>query len=293
VIGTLTGAADFRASSRNSGRSLKTYLIKICRKVLTNRLRRRETGLNAKPQKNYQLPAIAAVAAISTPIAASVATTAASASTTTSAPASTTTAAVPATSTARPAASTGASAFRLRPRFIDDQISPAKILPVKRIHGAICVFIVIYLHERKPARLSRKTVANQIYIPGSNTDLREPLVKLLFCSGKRKITDIKLLHLPTPPVRNPTASPRSALKKSCNWSRVNNYAEPNMRPDFSGQRHPLQNSLVLQPEMIFVTGLIKTCHPDGSGPTFIFNFARVWRFWKWRRNSFVFTHHIK
>ena len=161
-----------------------------------------------------------------------------------------------------------ACAFRLRSCLVDHQISSSEILPVQRIYGAVCIFIIIYLHERKSARLSRKTVANQIHIAGGHTYLGEPLVELLFCSGKRKIADIKLLHLPTPPVRNPTASPRSALKENCNWSRVNNYAAPNMRPNFSGQRHPLQNLLDLQPEMLFVTRLLKACHSDQSDPTF-------------------------
>jgi hypothetical protein len=153
-----------------------------------------------------QLPAISAVSAIPTAVAP------------VSATATTTSTTVPAaTATGPPSSTTAASALRLRTRFVDYQISPAKILSVQRSYGAICVFIVIYFHKGKPARLSGKAVADQIYISGGYTDLREPLVELLFCCGKRKIADIKLLHLPTPPVRDPIASPRSALKK--NWHR--------------------------------------------------------------------------
>jgi len=156
--------------------------------------------------ESFSLPAVPAIPAISTTIAAASTATAA-------APAATAAmATAPAAISAAPTAA-AAAAFCLRPCFIDYQIAPAEILPVQRIHRAIRIFVIIHFDEGESARLARKTVTNQIDARGCYTDLREPLVELLFRSGKRKIPNVELLHLPTPSARNPKARSRSAPKK--------------------------------------------------------------------------------
>jgi hypothetical protein len=77
---------------------------------------------------------------------------------TASAATATTTAAI---SPAAPAtAATGT--FSLRPCFVHHEVSPTEILTIQRIHRAVCVFVAIHLDEREPARLSRKTIADEI-----------------------------------------------------------------------------------------------------------------------------------
>jgi hypothetical protein len=93
-----------------------------------------------------------------------------------------------------PAAAT-AAALCLGTRFIHHEVSPAEILAVEGVDRAIRIFVIGHFNEGEPARLARKPVANQIDARGSYTDLRKPLVELLFRRGKRKITDIELLHL--------------------------------------------------------------------------------------------------
>jgi hypothetical protein len=132
---------------------------------------------NLRPRR---LPAIAAVTTIATIATAPPAAT----STGTAAPA-----AVAATA---PAAATPLS---LGTRFIDYQVSPAKVLPIQRIDCAVSFFIVVDLDEGKTTRLARETVANQIHARGGNSCLRKPLLKLILRRRKRKIADIKLLHL--------------------------------------------------------------------------------------------------
>jgi hypothetical protein len=92
-------------------------------------------------------------------------------------------------------ATAAAAALCLGTCFIHHEVSPAEILTVQGVHGAIRVFVIGHFNESEPARLSRKTITNQIDARGSYSDLREPLVELLFRRGKRKITDIELLHL--------------------------------------------------------------------------------------------------
>ena len=106
------------------------------------------------------------------------------------------------------AASTAATAAALclGTRFIHNEVSPAKILAVQGGDRAIRVFVIGYLNEGEAARLAREAIANQIDARGSYTDLRKPLVELFLRRGKRKISDIELLHLPTPSARNPPAS---------------------------------------------------------------------------------------
>jgi hypothetical protein len=131
------------------------------------------------------LPAIATVAAISAPATAAMA------------PAPTAATAMTTASAAVPAAPTAATTatLRLGTRFIHHEVSPAEILTVQGVHRAIRIFVIGHFNEGEPARLSRKPVANQIDARRSYTDLREPLVELVFRRGKRKITDIELLHL--------------------------------------------------------------------------------------------------
>jgi hypothetical protein len=136
----------------------------------------------------FFLPAISTVAAI------------AAAPTTTTVAATPTAATTTAASAAIPAApattaAAAAAALCLGTCFIHHEVSPAEILTVQGVHGAIRVFVIGHFNEGEPARLSRKTIANQIDPRRCYTDLREPLVELLFRRGKRKITDIELLHL--------------------------------------------------------------------------------------------------
>jgi len=112
-----------------------------------------------------------------------------------------TSAAAPASVSAAPATSAATGTLCLRPCFIHHEVAPAKILAVQRIDRAIRIFIAIYFDECKPARLPCKTVTDEIDARGCYANLREPLVELIFRSGKRKIPNIELLHLPTPSAR--------------------------------------------------------------------------------------------
>jgi hypothetical protein len=121
------------------------------------------------------LPAVSAVAAISTATTPA-ATTAVSTAPAATAAVSTPPAGIPAA--AAPATATGA--FSLRPCFVHHEVSPAKILTVQGIDRAIRVFVVGHLDERKTPRLSRETIPDEINARWSNTYLREPLVELIF-----------------------------------------------------------------------------------------------------------------
>jgi hypothetical protein len=167
----------------------------------------------AKPKS---LPAVAAVVATTIPAAISTtataaATTSAASSPATATAAATTTAATAtaastvATTTAATTASTTA-ALRLWLGFVDYEIATAKILAVESVDGLLGVFVRGNFNETKTARLAGETVANEGYGRRSNSDLRKPFVKLIFCGGKREVTNIELLHLRTPSVRNRRAS---------------------------------------------------------------------------------------
>lgn len=133
------------------------------------------------------LPAVAAiapVAAISTIAASPAAATTAAVTT-----ATTTTAAAIAAATTTPTA-----ARLLRTRFVDHQIAASEVLPVHGIHGAIGFFIVRDFHERKAARLPRETIADEVDCGRGNTCLGKMLVQGIFRGGKRKISNVKLLH---------------------------------------------------------------------------------------------------
>src|ERR1700674_1419295 len=168
---------------------------------------RRLFGVSAASNNPEGLPSVAAVAAIS---AASTATTSSTAATTSSSP----------ISAAPPATTLGC-----RLVFVHDQFSPAEILSVERVYGLVGVFVVGDFHEGEAARLTRETVADQIHSRGSYTNLREPLVKLLLRRGKRKITDIELLHQPTPSPRHPLAS-HGARRRGRRRTRAARRTEP-------------------------------------------------------------------
>jgi hypothetical protein len=114
--------------------------------------------------------------------------------------------AAPAAVTAPATAAATAAAFGLRPRFVDHEITSAEILAVHGIDGAIRFFVICDFNESETARLTRKTVTNEINSRGIDTCLREKFVQGILRRGKRKITNIELLHLRTPSARNPLAS---------------------------------------------------------------------------------------
>jgi hypothetical protein len=92
-----------------------------------------------------ELPAVAAVATISAASAAA------------------TPPAVPAASTTIPAATAttaAAGTFGLRPGFVHDEITPAEVLAVQRIHCAIRILVIGYFDERETPGLSCETVTN-------------------------------------------------------------------------------------------------------------------------------------
>jgi hypothetical protein len=95
------------------------------------------------------LPAIAAIAAVS---AVPTISTASAAAAPTIAATSTTVSATTSTAT---------RAFRLRARFIDNQVPAAKILTVETGNRAVGIFIAADLDEGKAARLPREAIPNQ------------------------------------------------------------------------------------------------------------------------------------
>ena len=105
-----------------------------------------------------------------------------------------------ATKTASPA--TAAPALFLRTSFVYDQVAATKILAVQGINRAIGFFIVGNFNERETTGLSRETITNEIYCGRVDTRLREKFMKRIFRGGKRKISNVKLLHLRTPFARN-------------------------------------------------------------------------------------------
>jgi len=148
-------------------------------------------------ERSKILPAITAVSAVATITAtAPIATIAAAATPSTTAAMST------ATTAEATAPATTATALLLRARFIDHQIAATEVLTVQRIHRAVGFFIVGNFDESKTARLSRETITNQIDCGRVDTRLREKFMKRIFRGGKRKIPNVKLLHLRTPFARN-------------------------------------------------------------------------------------------
>jgi hypothetical protein len=121
------------------------------------------------------------------------------------------TTATPSTTTARAAAAAEAAASAttatlfLRTSFVDDQVAAAKVLPVHGIDGAVSFVVIGNFDEGETARLPCETVTNEIYCGRINTSLREIVVQRVFRGRKRKIPNVKLLHLRTPFARNRTA----------------------------------------------------------------------------------------
>jgi len=137
------------------------------------------------------LPAIAAVATVAAIPTASAATAAS--------------AAISTTASAATAASTAAArTLGLRARFIYHQVPATEVLTIEIGNRAIRFFIVCDFDERKSARLPRETIPYQIDRGRVHAYLSEPFLQLFFGCRKREITDVKLLHLRTPFVRNLT-----------------------------------------------------------------------------------------
>jgi hypothetical protein len=92
----------------------------------------------------------------------------------------------------------------LRTRFIHYQVPATEILTVEIGDRAIRFFIIGNFDEGKTPRLAREPIPNQIDCGRVDPYLSEPLLQLFFRCRKREITDVKLLHLGTPSVRNLT-----------------------------------------------------------------------------------------
>jgi hypothetical protein len=168
-------------------------------------------------------------------------------------------AASPAASTASPSAVSSAStasttaALCLGARFIHHEVPPTEILSVQGIDRALGVFVAVHFDEGETARLARESVADKIDAGRGNTNLREPFVELILRRGKRKITDIELLHLLTPSVRNLKCESRSALKRHLRSQGAENAGPPRERDRyFSGLLHPLGNWPLLQWKILLV-----------------------------------------
>src|SRR5208283_5178081 len=145
--------------------------------VLQAQMCARSTYRSKREKEN--LPAITAVAAITTTVAATATTV-----------------------TAPPATATGA--FGLRTRFVHNQVPAPEVLTIETRDSAIGVFIVGDFDEGEATRLSREAISNQTDCGGIHTNLSKPFLQLLFRSVKRKITHVKLLHQRTPSARNLT-----------------------------------------------------------------------------------------
>ena len=117
-----------------------------------------------------ELPAVAAIAAVSTITAAPAAT-----------PASiTAVATTAATATAVATTPSATGSFGLRAGFVDDEVPATKVLTVQAGYRAIRIFIAGDFNEGKTTRLARKPVTDQTNCRGANSQLTEPLLQLLF-----------------------------------------------------------------------------------------------------------------
>jgi hypothetical protein len=181
------------------------------------------TGLRRVAAESKVLPTIAAViaAAISATVTTTTAATTTTTAATTTAPATTattaaTTAAAPTTiaTATTPITAAATTAFGLRLGFVHDQIASAKVLTIQAIDGFLCVFVGGNFHESEAARLPGEAIPDKRDRRRSDSNLRKPFVELVFCGGKRKVTNIELLHLGTPSVWNRRASCGGALRSS-------------------------------------------------------------------------------
>jgi hypothetical protein len=111
--------------------------------------------------------------------------------------------------TAAPATTT---TLLLRASFVDYQVAATEILAVEGINRAIGFFIVGNFNERETTGLSRETITNEINCGRVDTRLREKFMQRIFRRGKRKISNVKLLHLRTPFARNRDAVAERAGK---------------------------------------------------------------------------------
>jgi hypothetical protein len=173
-----------------------------------------------------RLPAVAAIASVSA-VATAIATIAAAAPTTTAA----TMAAAMATATATETTATAATAAALflGTSLVDDEIAAAKVLAIESINRAIGFFVVGNFDESETARLAGEAITNQIDCGRIDTGLREKFTERLFRGGKRKISNVKLLHLRTPFARNRDAC------RGARWKTGKSYGHPKVR-SHQGQR---------------------------------------------------------
>jgi hypothetical protein len=106
-----------------------------------------------------------------------------------------------ATAETTPATATSATLL-LRTCFVHYQIAATKILTVQRVDRAVGFFVVGNFDERETTRLARETITNQVDCGRVDTRLREKFMQRIFRGRKRKIPNVKLLHLRTPFARN-------------------------------------------------------------------------------------------
>src|SRR5207253_7284346 len=103
------------------------------------------------------------------------------------------------------AAAATAATLLLRTGLVHHEIPATEILTIHRINRAVGFFVVGNFDECEATRLARKTVTDEIDCRGVDSRLREEFMQRIFRGGKRKISNVKLLHLRTPFARNQDA----------------------------------------------------------------------------------------
>ena len=125
------------------------------------------------------------------------------------------------TAAAETAAATATTAARfLGTSFVDDQIAAAEVLPVHGIDRAIRFFVIGNFDESEAARLARETITNEINRRRIDTSLSEMIVQRILRRRKRKIANVKLLHLRTPFARNRTTCRGARWNAGRSWRAV-------------------------------------------------------------------------
>src|SRR5213593_1327882 len=110
--------------------------------------------------------------------------------------------------TPRFAAAEPAAVRGLRPRFVDGETAPPKLIFIQLCDRLLRLVIGAHLNERKPARPPRGHVAHYLHrFNGAGTG--EQVLQLRFSGFIREISDIQLsTHDLTPLPRNATSTPR-------------------------------------------------------------------------------------
>src|SRR5579864_4169369 len=95
----------------------------------------------------------------------------------------------------------------LRPRFVDGEAAPPKLIFIQLCNRLLRLIIAAHLNERKPARPPRGHVAHHFHrFHGAGTG--EQVLELRFAGFIREISDIQLsTHDLTPLPRNATSTP--------------------------------------------------------------------------------------